>query len=309
MKAFSLRRGDPHRDLAGTVLCHDVRGAFRKGHVLRADDVPRLIAADWTELHLIELGPDDVGQREAGQHLADILCTGGFRVAAAGHRFALKAVHNGLLKVDAAALQRMNSIPGVAIFTLRNDEVIAADQTVAEAQITPLAIDRSAIDRAARERGVLRNLPFISRDVVLWARDERAIENVTAKLRWFGCRVHVRADRFTCVDDGALHVVSGSNPLDPLDPVLVELQRASVQRIGVPVHPGTLLWIASFGTATIVALPSCGSGPQVTGFDLVVPKILAEGGIRDEEIAALGHGGILNFARARMLDEEHEPVR
>lgn len=309
MRPFSLHRGDPHPDLTGTVLCHDVPGAFRKGHVFRSDDIPRLIDAEWTELHLIELGPDDIGQREAGQRLAGVLCSNGLRIAAAGHRSTVKAAHNGLLKIDVAALQRMNSIPGIAIFTLRNDDVVAADQTVAEAQITPLAIDRSAIEEAARERGVLRNLPFAARDVVLWSGDDRVIENVTAKLRWYGCAVSVRAGAFRCTDDGALHIVAGSNPLDPLDPVLAELQRANVQRIGLPVHPGTLLWIATFGTSTIMALPSCGSGPQVTGFDLVLPKILAEGRITNEEIAALGHGGILNFSRARTLAREHEPVR
>lgn len=311
MRPFFLRRGDPHPNLAGTILCHDVPGAFRKGHVLRDEDIPRLIEAGWSELHLIELGPGDIGQREAGQRLAEILCGDGLRTASAGHRFAVKATHNGLLKVDAAALQRMNSIPGIAIFTLRNDDVVAADQTVAEAQITPLAIDGRAIEEAARERGVIRNLPFAARDVVLWAREERVIENVSAKLRWYGCRVRVSSDRFRCTDDGALHIVSGSNPLDPLDPVFVELQRAKVQRVGLPVHPGTLLWIASYGSSTIMALPSCGSGPQITGFDLVLPKILAEGGMREEEITALGHGGILSFSRARTLAQEtaDEPVR
>ena len=84
-----------------------------------------------------------------------------------------------------------------------------------------------------------------------------------------------------------------------------------MQRVGMPVHPGTLLWIASWNATTIIGLPSCGLGPQVTGFDLVLPKILAEGGIRDDELALLGHGGILSFARARTLDEEpvDEPVR
>ena len=79
----------------------------------------------------------------------------------------------------------------------------------------------------------------------------------------------------------------------------------------MPVHPGTLLWIASRKNAVIIGLPSCGLGPQVTAFDLVFPKLLAEGAIRDEELAALGHGGILTFTRSRVLNPEpvDEPVR
>ena len=85
-----------------------------------------------------------------------------------------------------------------------------------------------------------------------------------------------------------------------------------MQRIGLPVHPGTLLWIATWiasGIApsreiTIVGLPTCGLGMQVTAFDLILSKLLAEGGIRDEDLAALGHGGILSFTRARTPDRE-----
>lgn len=86
---------------------------------------------------------------------------------------------------------------------------------------------------------------------------------------------------------------------------------AKMQRIGMPVHPGTLLWMASWREITIVGLPTCGWGTQVTAFDLILPKLLAEGEIRDEDLAALGHGGILSFARARILEQEaiDEPVR
>ena len=66
-----------------------------------------------------------------------------------------------------------------------------------------------------------------------------------------------------------------------------------MQRIGLPMHPGTLLWIATLARTTIIGLPSCGLGPQKTSFDLILPRILAEGEISDETIAELAQGGIL----------------
>ncbi|HEV8657579.1 MAG TPA: hypothetical protein VGS96_03030 [Thermoanaerobaculia bacterium] len=322
MKAFALRRGEKHGELVGRILCHDVRGVFRKGHVLRADDIPLLIDASWSEIHLLELGPDDLDQRQAGERLAQILSSAGLESAPSRHRHVLRAKHNGLLKIDTAALQRLNNIPGIAVFTLMNDQVISADQVVAEMQITPLAIERRAIEEAAREQSVIRLLSFVPRDVVVWMRDDRVLRALGDKLRWFGCDVREVLD---LPRDAAsiresmerrresLFLVSGSNALDPLDPVFAALEQmgAKMQRIGMPVHPGTLLWIATWRETTIIGLPTCGLGPQVTAFDLVLPKILAEGGIRDEELAALGHGGILNFARARALEQEpvDEPVR
>jgi hypothetical protein len=333
MKVLAVQRGATGMELTGRVLCHDIRGSrneivFRKGHALRGEDLVPLAGARWSELHLIELGADDLGQREAGQRLAGLLASGGVQAAPAGHRHVLKAKHNGLLKIDAPALARLNAIPGIAIFTLLDGQVVSRDQVLVEAQITPLAIDRRTIDEAGRiaEQGsVVRLLPFVPRDVVILMRDDRHLRPLTDKLRWFGCRVvdvveltreaaSIREAMERCAASGAtLYLVSGSNALDPLDPVFAALDElgATMQRIGLPVHPGTLLWIASWGAVSIVGLPTCGLGTQVTGFDLVLPKLLAEGAISDEEIAAMGHGGILTFARARTLEGEpvDEPVR
>jgi hypothetical protein len=308
MKAFALRRDEQHGDLVGRVLCQDIPGAFRKGHVLRADDIPLLIGAPWSEIHLLELGADDVGQREAGQRLAQILSSDAVLIAPAGHRHVMKAKHDGLLKIDSAALQRLNGIAGIAVFTLMNDQVVSAEQVVAEAQITPLAIDRRSIDEVetiARERPVVRLLPFVPRDVIVWTRDDRVVRALTEKLRRFGCQLRDVLDlprdpssirESLERQSAALFLISGSNALDPLDPVFMALEQmgATMQRVGMPVHPGTLLWIASWREVTIIGLPSCGLGPQLTAFDLVLPKLLAEGAIRDDDLAALGHGGKLS---------------
>ncbi len=334
MKAFAIRRGEEHGELVGRILCQDIRPALRKGHVLRAEDIPVLIAAPWTEVHLLEPGPDDVPQREAGEHLARILASAGLQIAPAGHRHILRAEQNGLVKIDAEALQRLNTIQGVAVFTLMNDTVVSAGQVVAEAQITPLMIDRREMEEASREKEVVRILSFVPRDVVILKRDDRVLRALTDKLRWFGCTVREiitlppdapsirdvldrdpspreRGEGGRRPDEGPLIIVSGSNALDPLDPVFVALDAmgATMQRVGMPVHPGTLLWIASRKNATIIGLPSCGLGPQVTAFDLVLPKLLAEGAINNEDLAALGHGGILNFAASRMQEPVDEPVR
>ena len=144
-------------------------------------------------------------------------------------------------------------------------------------------------------------IPFTPCKTIIWARDERMVRGATEKLRRFGCAVEVlplandvRA-LMEAQRDAALFVVSGANALDPLDPVFVALEQmgATVQRAGVPVHPGTLLWIARWNATTIIGLPSCGRGTATTAFDLVLPRLLAHGAIGDDDLAALGHGGIL----------------
>jgi hypothetical protein len=300
MRAIAARRDAKEHDLVGRVLCHDIRGLFHKGHAVRVEDLPNLFDAVWDELHLIELAPEDVGQREAGQRLASALATTGLQSAPSGHRHVLKAMHDGLLEIDIAALQRLNSIAGMAVFTLCNGEVVSAGQVVLEAQITPLAIDRRSIDEAERIAGdIIRLLPFPPRDVIVWRRDDRIVAPLREKLRRFGSGIsEVRDLPFNLLaapPGPSLHIVSGSNALDPLDPTFVALERigATMQRVGVPVHPGTLFWIATRGEMTIVGLPACGLGPRITAFDLILPKLLARGNVRDDELSALGHGGLL----------------
>jgi hypothetical protein len=301
MKALAAHRGEP---LLGRLLCHDVRGArneivFRKGHALRAEDLPSLEALPWEELHLLELEEGDIEQREAGRRLAAALCSEGLQAAPSGHRHVLTALHHGLVKIDAAALQRLNSVPGIGVRTLRNDQVAAKGQTVAEAQITPLAIAGAAL-HAAGGAGIVRLLPFAPREAVIWMRDDRHAAALEAKLRSFGCPVSevmelprdaaaIRASMEGRAE--SLLLISGANALDPLDPIFVALAAmgAKMQRVGVPVHPGTLVWLASWRGAEIVGLPTCGLGMQ-----LILPRLLAEGGIGDEDLAGLGHGGILS---------------
>lgn len=78
----------------------------------------------------------------------------------------------------------------------------------------------------------------------------------------------------------------------------------------MPSHPGTLLWLASRGEITLIGLPSCGLASQATAFDLILPGLLAHGQISDDEIAALGHGGILHRARPHRFatDERSETL-
>src|SRR6185503_20433125 len=118
MRAIAVRRGESPPELAGCILCHDVPGLFRKGHILRGEDIPLLIDASWSEIHLIELQAGDLAQREAGERLARMLAGPGLEITPAGHRHVWRAKQKGLLQIDVAALRRLNAIRGIAVFTL-----------------------------------------------------------------------------------------------------------------------------------------------------------------------------------------------
>jgi molybdopterin biosynthesis enzyme len=91
-------------------------------------------------------------------------------------------------------------------------------------------------------------------------------------------------------------IVAGASALDPLDPVFggLTLLGASMERHGVPAHPGSLLWLARWDGQPVLGMPTCGMFSQATTFDLVLPRLLAGEPIGNRELAGLGHGGLLS---------------
>lgn len=326
MKPTSVRREEIRPEaLIGRRICHDLSDAggktlFRKGYSLQEADLSPLFAAPWERLHLVQLEAGDLDEAEAGARLARAIAGNGVTIHAGAHgKQTLRAAYKGLLKIDVATLQTINALPGIAVYTLITDQVVCAGDPIAYAQITPLALPgetMEAVERATRPSGgLLSVLPFSPRRVAVLLSEqrdpsmrERFLAALKTKLDWFACPIRLIADlpldpeaiRTALADaiaSGAtLILIAGSNAMDPLDPFLVALETAGgrMERLGIPSHPGTLLWIADYKNIPLIGLPRCGLFSQTTAFDLILPKLLAHGKINPEEIAALGHGGILN---------------
>ncbi len=311
--------------LVGWVLCHDVREAsgklaVRKGQVLDAAAARRLAEITAAEVHLVEMEPGDLHENPAGERLAAAASGPGVRVRdSSGGQWSLVAERRGMLEVRVDALARVNALDGVSIYTLYDAQVVDAGEVVAKTKVTPLviaeAIVREAEARAGADAGLVAVRGFrplavaavapVSLDARARGRFEGALRE---KLAWFGARLarldFVDADAAalarsmaTGVAEGAeLLVAAGANALDPFDPVFAALERLGgrVIRRGVPAHPGSLLWLATLGATPILGMPSCGMFSQATMLDLVLPRLLAGQPLGSAELAAFGHGGLLN---------------
>jgi hypothetical protein len=312
--------------LAGKVLCHDVRDARgeivgRKGEILDAAGAERVLAGRWEELHLLELEPGDLHEEEAGARLARAVAGDGVEVKGfAGGQWSLAATRRGLLAVGVEALERVNAVEGMAVFTLFEGQPVDRGEVVARAKVTPLAIGEPAVARVeavcrGTPGGVLGVRPFSPRTIgaiSLERLEERQRQRFEAalgeKVQWLGSRLlpvryaggtpeavakELQAQR----DEGAdLLIVAGAGALDPLDPVFLGLGLlgARMERHGAPAHPGSLLWVADWQGRPVLGMPTCGMFSQATTFDLVLPRILAGEPVGGRELAALGHGGLLS---------------
>ena len=326
MKAVAVRRQEATADaLVGRVLCYDVRDAAGKvaadkGALIDRAAADALLAAPWDELHLIEVEPGDLHEEEAGSRLAAVVVGDGVEVRGyAGGQWTLVAARRGLLRVRTEALTAVNAQPGIAVFTLFDRQPVDAGETVAKAKVTPLVIAHEtlatveAVARAAR--GVVTVDAF--RPAVVGAVAPERLEAkqrqrfeaaLRQKIDWFGGRLlplrfggdkaRTVADQLaTLRGEGAdLLVVAGASALDPLDPVFggLTLLGARMERHGAPAHPGSLLWLARWEGRPILGMPTCGMFSQATTFDLVLPRLLTGEDVGNQQLAELGHGGLLS---------------
>lgn len=317
-EALDLVLAQDLRDSAGRIVA-------AKGARLTSQVVERLRTNDWSELHALALDATDVHELEAGQRLARAVAGRGVVVGTmtAGHWPLVSAVR-GVVHVNIDALRQVNQLPGVALYTLFDGQVVDEKETVARGKIIPFAIPEDALTRAERVGRTCAGAVHVHRfeawtvgAVIQESLGERAMARAHAvlaeKLGWFGSVLLepqfvapdgsqlAHALRSQLMRGAQLLVVAGSRPMDPLDPMYDALRQigARIERQGMPAHPGSLLWLGYISVPNepterpIVGLPSCGLFSQASVFDLLMPLLLSGERLTSDSLADFGHGGLL----------------
>ena len=326
MRAVAVRRGGATAaDLEGRIACHDVRDAegkiaVEKGQTLDGGAARRLLSLAWEEVHLLELEPGDLHEEPAGARLSAAAAGPGVEVKGyGGGQWTLAATRRGLLRVRREALDAVNALPGMSVFTLWDLQPVEARETVGKAKITPLAmpeaIVKQAEERAWASGGLLtvsafapRVLGAVTRENLEPRQRQRFESSLAEKVDWFGSRLlpiryaassptSVAVEIEVLLAAGAeILIAAGAGSLDPLDPMFagLDLLGGTIERHGAPAHPGSLLWLASVRARPVLGMPACGMFSQATSFDLILPRILTGERVDNAMMAALGHGGLLS---------------
>ncbi len=297
---------------------------FRKGDILGNSDGSSLSArlesliahapAGYS-LHLLQMEADEISEDEAGLRLAGLVAGPGVELQGpVESRVNLVAKGRGLLRVDQARLDRLNEVPGVAVFTLYDGMAVNAGTEVAGAKVIPLVYPSTRLDEVAEivaQKPVVDVVPFRPLRVAVLVREHlkpgpraRFSGAVSHKLAWFGAElldiavvdsaeaIAARLSDFKA--RGAeliLHV--GGHSSDPLDLIFPALHSLGVEmeRHGAPAHPGTLFWLAYWGETALFGLASCGMFSKTTLGDLFLARLMAGEHLTAQTIARIGYGG------------------
>ncbi len=320
MRAFRLRAAEIKAErVSGRVLTHDLGPGLRKGLVLSPEHLDALRRVP--EVHLVELEPGDVHEDEAARRLGAAIAGPGLDVGEpVQSQVRLVASRRGLARVERAAVERLNHVPAVEVFTLFDGQAVDAGEEVAGAKVTPVAVPGELVRRAeavgvaVRVDGFrpLRTLVVVTERLRAKARAAFAAA-VTRKLGWYGADLlavrevartgeTVRAAYLEAAAAAAeLVLFAGASSIDPLDAAYSELSAAGGElvRQGTPAHPGSMLWLGRLGSAVVLGVASCAGFGRNTSLDLVLPLVFAYGECGEEDLVALGYGGLIEAGAGR----------
>lgn len=321
----------------GSVLAHDVtriipgefKGvAFKKGHIVRSEDIAELKKIGKNHLYVLELAPGKLHEDEAAIRICAAIC--GEQIdwsEPVEGKSSMRAQTDGLLKVDANALMRINSLDDIIVSTLKNNTPCKKDQIVAATRIIPLTTLLAGIERLEAIAGagepILKVLPFqpckigavvtgteVYQGVIHDGFDEFVKPNITC----YGSEVIAKKivpDDAREVAEAIGHlaelgcdliVTTGGLSVDPDDVTKAGVMEAGAQLVayGAPVLPGAMFLYALYGGIPILGLPACVYYHRVTIFNLLLPRILAGEALSRTDIVAMGHGGLcLDCAECR----------
>ncbi|WP_081757040.1 molybdopterin-binding protein [Gorillibacterium massiliense] len=320
-------------DAVGMVLAHDLtqilpgtfKGSlFRKGHVIREEDIPALLRIGKEHIYILRLAEGWLHEDDAARRLA---------AAAAGANIALTEPHegkvslnaalSGLVKVDRTFVDGANAVEQVVVSTLRTDTAVKAGQTVAACRVIPLVteeervarVEAAALERSGAQGGPVWVKPFkplraglvtTGSEVFKGLIEDKFGPVVRAKLADLGSEVveqrlvpddsdgivqEIHRFREMGVD---LILVTGGMSVDPDDrtPGAIRRSGANIVSYGTPMLPGSMLMMAYLDGVPVMGLPGCVMHDPYTSFDVLLPRICAGEIITRQEIVAMGYGGL-----------------
>jgi molybdopterin biosynthesis enzyme len=318
----------PVEEAVGLPLAHDIteivpgehKGpAFRRGHIVRSEDISKLLDVGKRHLYVMELEKDEVHEEDAAGRIAKAAAGPNLKLTdPVEGRVNLVAEVSGLLKVDADLLYRFNSLGDLMMATLPSNRYVRQGEVVAGTRTIPVVVKEELIQKAemlCKDQPIVRILPIPPRRVhlivtgseVYSGRIKDGFEPVVRKK--LGAMASDLAEKKLAPDDpdqiaqliqdahkaGAeLILVSGGMSVDPDDQTPEGIRRsgANVESHGFPVLPGSMFLMAYLNETPILGLSGCVLHDPFSAFDIFLPRLLAGEKITRADIMAMGHGGL-----------------
>ncbi|MGL5328241.1 MAG: molybdopterin-binding protein, partial [Peptostreptococcaceae bacterium] len=291
-------------DALGQVLCHDItqivpgefKGRkFKKGHIVREEDIPVLLSLGKDNLYVWEAEEGMIHENDAAIYLKDISAGENLEFTEIKEgKIDFVANIDGLLKINVEKLLKLNSIDDIMMSTLHNNFEVKKGMKVAGTRVIPLLVEeerlREAKDALEGEK-IVNIVPFKSKKVgIVTTGNEiyhkRIVDKfgpvIENKVKKYDCEI---LGQIICPDDkemikeaiqsfinqGAeLICCTGGMSVDPDDvtPTAIKECGAKLVTYGSPILPGAMFLLAYHGEIPIMGIPGCAMYNKITVFDV-----------------------------------------
>lgn len=314
----------------GAVLAHSVGlpgdGRLRKGVVLETEHIARLRAAGLTEVVVARPDPDDIEENRAAELLAKALVPDpgavGLSLAAPfTGRVNVLSTGPGVLRLDRARIDAANAVdPMITVATLPDLAQVHQGAMVATVKIISYAVPSQAVEVAcsALNPGAMRRLGNVHGAVTLIVTDTdggpgtKGAQAISARVEALGMTMaqqevvpHEQAllsAAILAAQGDLILILTASATSDPHDTAPEALREAGgvVERFGMPVDPGNLLFLGARADGVpVIGLPGCARSPALNGADWVLSRIACGVPVTAADIAGMGVGGLLKEIPSR----------
>lgn len=323
------------KDAVGHPLMHDIARIiigevkdtpFRRGHVITAEDIPKLL--DLGKEHVFIMDESDahkIHEEDVAWALYDLCKSNNIYSSdevREGKVEAFSRIH-GVLEIDIEQLHHINGIGDLNIVTKFSNTVVQEGDKLAGMRCVPLLLEEEELQLAQhvhkeiyKNRPILEVHPFtIKRVGIVTTGSEVATGRIQdaftpiikERTEPFGVSLvshEIVTDETERIVEAIQKVKSegaeiifctGGMSIDPDDLTPGAIMRCAKEVItyGLPVLPGSMVCIAYMSDGTpIVGLPGGVLFSKPTAFDVLLPKLLSNRKITKEFCVQLGHGGL-----------------
>ncbi len=316
-------------DAVGMVLAYDLTkivpgifkgAAFKKGYVIKAEDIEELKNMGKYHIQAIDLSERDVHENDAAARIAHAAASKAAVVCAAVEGKAnIKAGSSGILKINVKALEEANELGKAVLVTLHDNTLVEEGKIVAAAKIIPLTIEDELVKRI--ENICARNMPMIDikpisclktgilvtgSEVYYGRIQDKFGDKLRDKVNHYGGQVldiryapdeadFIVGEIKGLMESGAeVVLISGGMAVDADDvtPKAIERVASEVVTYGVPLLPGSMCMLAYAGSIPLIGVPACAMFSKTTILDIIYPRILTKERVGKADLLSLAHGGM-----------------
>lgn len=316
------------KDAVGHILCHDItqiipgksKGVvFAKGHKVKEEDIEVLLSVGKEHLYVWEEDESMLHENDAAQILCDLCMNDNIRFGEAHEgKVSLFSEVDGIFSVDIETQLHANCMDGIIISTRESNSIVKEGDMIASVKVVPLTIKKDYMDevKALVSNPILSVAPFKKKKVaiittgseVYHGRIEDAFLPVLKKKL-----APYKADIISSVivddkpeftqseiekaleNNADIILCTGGMSVDPDDktPKAIKDSGASIVTYGTPVLPGAMFLYGFHNETVIMGLPGAVIFDNLTVFDAILSRTMADIKLSKRDIASMGNGGLL----------------